>query len=303
MKNKFMFMLAIILLTGVTLFAQGNNLFANTSPAAALNDTSSAKKDSSFAPFWTPTAIAGLNISQLALSNWTQGGDNSLTWTITGNLGYNYRSMSWNFFNNLKVAYGRTKLGTQNFRTNDNDLYLESVLSLRIGWPVDPFFSNTIRTTVAPGYNYNNDQATEIANFFDPGYVTQSIGFTYDRLYNFKTRLGVAVQETFTNHFRQYSDDKTTTPKEAFKAETGFQSVTSGQVQIAENLLLNSNLTLFTRFESLDVWDVRWDNSIVAKVNSWLNVNLGFLFIYQKDQSLTAQMKQSLQLGIVYSIL
>ncbi len=303
MKNKFMFIFVAIFLPGVTLFAQTNSIFKDNDIAAELVKDSLSQSDSVFAPFWTPSAIAGLNISQLALSNWTQGGDNSLTWTITGNLGYNYRSMTWNFFNNLKLAYGRTKLGTQDFRTNDNEFYLESVLSVKVGWPVDPFFSNTVRTTVAPGYNYNNNQATEIANFFDPGYVTQSLGFTYDRLYNFKTRLGVAVQETFTNHFRQYSDNINTSKKEAFKAETGIQSVTSGQIQIAENLLLNSNLTLFTRFESLDVWDVRWDNSIVAKVNSWLNVNIGFLFIYQKDQSPTAQMKQSLQLGIVYSIL
>ncbi len=301
MKNKFSYIMIIIILATVTLFAQGNSLF-ETSPKAALQDDT-VKKDSVFSPFWTPRAIAGLNVSQLALSNWTQGGDNSITWTVTGDFGYNYRSMSWNFFNSLKVAYGRTKLGTQNFRTNDNDLYMENVLSYKIGWAVDPFFGNTVRTTIAPGYNYNNNQATEIANFFDPGYVTQSLGFTFDKLYSFKTRLGVAVQETFTNRFRQYTDDITTSKVEAFKFETGFQSVTTGKVQLAQNLLFNSNLTLFTRFKSLDVWDVRWDNSLVAKVNNWLNVNLNFLFIYQKDQSLTAQMKQALQLGVVYTIL
>lgn len=186
MKNKFMFIFVAIFLPGVTLFAQTNSIFKDNDIAAELVKDSLSQSDSVFAPFWTPSAIAGLNISQLALSNWTQGGDNSLTWTITGNLGYNYRSMTWNFFNNLKLAYGRTKLGTQDFRTNDNEFYLESVLSVKVGWPVDPFFSNTVRTTVAPGYNYNNNQATEIANFFDPGYVTQSLGFTYDRLYNFK---------------------------------------------------------------------------------------------------------------------
>ena len=254
----------IIILTPLTLFAQANSLFEN-SPKAALNDTA-VKKDSVFAPYWTPKAIAGLNISQLALSNWTQGGDNSITWTLTGDFGYNYKSMTWNFFNSLKVAYGRTKLGTQDFRTNNNDFYMENVLSYKIGGVVDPFFGNTVRTTVAAGYSYANDQATEIANFFDPGYVTQSLGFTYDRLSSFKTRLGIAVQETFANRFRQYTDDIATSKIEAFKLETGLQSVTSGNVQLAENLLFSSSLTLFTRFKSLDVWDVRWDNSIVAKV-------------------------------------
>ena len=252
---------------------------------------------------WIPTAITGLNVSQLALSNWTQGGENSMTWTITANLGAKYISNNWTFKNNINAAYGRTKLGGGSFKTNDNDFYMETVLSRSLGWAVDPFFGNTIRTTIAAGYFYNGNTATEIANFFDPGYVTQSLGFTYDKLTNFSTRLGIAAEEIFTNKFRQYSDDPTTTKVEAFKLETGLQSVTSGKFQVMNNLLFTSNLTLFTRFNHLDVWDVRWDNALVAKVNNYINVNLGFLLIYQKDQSPTVQMKQALQLGIVYAIL
>ncbi len=281
MKNELIYTVFIFAFTSICVFAQ--------------NDTT---KNAG----WTPKAIAGINISQLALSNWTQGGENSLSWTLTGNIGYNYKSSSWNLSNNLKLAYGRTKLSGQDFRTNDNEFYLEDVLSKKIGWAVDPFFSNIITTTIAPGYDYNADTAVEIANFFDPGYVVQSLGFEYDKLAGFKTRLGIAVQEVFTNHNRKYTDDPATSKVEAFKLETGFQSVTSGNVQLAENLLLSSSLTLFTRFKSLDVWDVRWDNSLVAKVNSWLNVNLGFLLVYQRDQSLTTQMKQTLQLGVVYAL-
>jgi len=281
MKNKLLLAVTIFFLTNISLFGQ---------------------KDTTKITGWIPKAIAGLNISQLSLSNWTQGGENSLTWTITGNLGYNYQSDDWNLSNNLKLAYGRTKLGGQEIRTNDNEFYLESVLSKNIDWILDPFFSNIITTSIAPGFNYNGNQSIEISNFFDPGYVVQSAGFEYNKLAGFKTRLGLGLQEVFTNQNRQYTDDPTTTKVEAFKLEIGLQSVTSGNVLIAENLMLNSSLTLFTRFKNLDVWDVRWDNSIVAKVNSWLNVNIGFLLIYQKDQSLTTQMKQTLQLGVVYTL-
>ena len=281
MKNKFMFLWLFIFISSVSIYAQ---------------------KDTSVVAGWIPKAITGFNVSQLALSNWTQGGENSLTWTITGNLGYDYKSNSWNFTNGLKIAYGRTKLGGQGFRTNDNEFYLESVLSKKIDWAIAPYLSNIVQTTIAPGYKYDNNQSIEIANFFDPGYVTQSVGFTYDKLSSFKTRLGLGVKETFTNRHRQYSDDPSTQKVEAFKVETGIQSVTSGNVQIAENLIMSSSLTLFSSFNHLDQWDVRWDNSMVAKVNSWLNVNFGFLLIYQRDQSLTTQMKQALQVGVVYTI-
>jgi len=31
---------------------------------------------------WIASAVVGFNISQLALSNWSQGGENSLTWSL-----------------------------------------------------------------------------------------------------------------------------------------------------------------------------------------------------------------------------
>ena len=43
------------------------------------------------------------------------------------------------------------------------------------------FFSNAIRTQLAAGYDYSSTPAKQIADFFDPGYVTQSFGFNYDK--------------------------------------------------------------------------------------------------------------------------
>lgn len=252
---------------------------------------------------WIPKAAAGLNISQIALSNWTQGGEEALTWSIIGTGGLKYETVLWNFKNDLKIAYGRTKLGSEEFKTNDNELYLESVLSLHTGWVVEPYFSNTVRTAITTGYNYEGDTKTAIADLFDPGYITQSIGFIYDKVPGFQTRLGFAVQEVVTNKFTQYSDDSETTEVEKLKVETGLESVSTAEYTVMENVLLKSKLRLFTRYESLDVWDVRWDNAIVAKVNDYLNVNFTFLLVYEEAQIKTRQIKEGLQLGLVYTIL
>jgi hypothetical protein len=44
---------------------------------------------------WLPTAAAGLNINQIALSNWTKGGDNAISWTLSGTLGLKYFTDEW----------------------------------------------------------------------------------------------------------------------------------------------------------------------------------------------------------------
>ncbi len=262
-----------------------------------------AQEDSVKLYTWVPTAAAGLNLSQVALSNWTQGGDNAVAISLFGTGGLKYYTQDWKFKNDLKLAYGRTKLGSQDYRTTDNELYLESVLSYNINWAVDPYVDNIVRTAVGTGYDYKQDPAVKTAAFFDPGYLTQSIGFTYNKLENFTTRVGFAVQETFTNKYVQYSDDPTTPQIEKTKVETGLESVTTADITLQQNLLYKSNLRLFSRFESLDVWDVRWDNSFVAKFNDYVNVNFSFLLIYQKDQSVKTQLKEALQLGLTYTLL
>jgi len=252
---------------------------------------------------WSPSGIAGLNVSQIALSNWSQGGDNSLTWTLTGDFGLKYINKSYTFDNTLKVAYGRTKLGGEEFRTNDNDFYLVNLISKNIdNWEIKPYFSNSIRTSIAKGYDYTTTPTTEIADFFDPGYINQSAGFIYDKHKYFTTRLGLGAQEVFTNVNTKYTDDPATPEIETFKFDLGIESVTTSEITVAKNLMLKSNLRLFSRFKKLSVWDVRWDNTLVAKVNDFMNVNLTCLFVYQEDQSKQGQIKQTLQLGIVYTL-
>ena len=285
----------VILFSGTSVFAQQSQPPSQTSKADTLRrDTLNV---------WVPTMITSLNISQIAFSNWTQGGSNSLSWTVMVKAGYDFKGEKWSLQNHGSLQYGRTKLGNQGSITTDNEILLENVLTYNIGWVTDPFFSNTIITTLAEGYSYKGSLPLPIANFFDPGYITQSLGFAYNKISNFTTRLGVAAQEVFTNKYRQYTDDPATPNKvEAFKLDAGMESVSQAQMQVAENLLFTTGLRLFTRFKSLDIWDVRWDNVIVAKVNSFINVNFNYQLVYQKDQSPTTQMKEGLQLGVTYTI-
>lgn len=214
-----------------------------------------------------------------------------------------YKSNPWLLKNNLKLAFGRTKLGNAQFKTNDNEIYLENMLVYDIAWPVNPFFSNAIRTVLAKGYDYSKTPAEPIAEFFDPGYITQSLGFTYSYDKYFTTRLGAAIQETFTKKYTRYSDDLGTLDKiEKFKLETGIESVSETSLPFVENMLFTSKLRLFSRFNRIKVWDIRSDNTITAKINKYFNVNLNLLIVYEKDQSPRTQLKEALQLGITYTL-
>lgn len=269
----------------------------------ALSIITFSQSDSQLPDKWSYTGIAGLNISQIALKNWTQGGDNAIAFTLLGNFGAKYIDSPWTFNNTLKLAFGRTKLGEDEFRTNDNEFFLESILSHSFGWALDPYISNTVRTVLSKGFDYKVVPAVQTSQFFDPGYITQSIGFIYNKIPNFTTRVGVGFQETITNKFTGYSDDPETVNKiEKFKFDTGIESVTEGSYKIEENVIYTSQLRLFSRFQELDVWDVRWDNLLTAQISKYFNVNFNVLVIYEKKQSPKTQVKEALQLGVTYTL-
>lgn len=262
-------------------------------------DSVVVKKDT----LWVPRGVVSLNLSQVALSNWSQGGESSLSFTFLSLFGINYIGDPWKWKNGLKLAYGRTKFGDEEYRTNENEIFFESTLIYHINWAVSPYAGVTAQTAVSNGYNYDSIPAYQLVAFGDPFYLTEAVGFIYDRIPNFSTRLGVGLKQTWANKFYNiYTDDAGTTEIEKFKNESGIESVTEYRWEFLENMSYYSYLRLFGTFDDMSVWDVRWDNVLAAKVNDYINVTFNFLLIYDEEQSIKRQIKEALQLGISYSL-
>ena len=261
-------------------------------------DSTEVKKDT----LWVPKGVVSLNLSQVALSNWSQGGQSSIAFTFMTLMGLDYIGDIWKWKNGLKFAYGRTKYGDEEYRTNENEIFFESTLIRQLNWAVSPYAGVTAQTAVTNGYNYDSIPAYQVAAFGDPFYLTEAVGFIYDRIPNFSTRLGVGLKQTWADKFAfQYTDDDGTPELEKFKNETGIESVIEYRWGFMENMEYYVYLRLFGTFDDLSVWDVRWDNVITAKINDYFNVNFNFLLIYDEDQSIKRQIKEALQLGITYS--
>mgnify|MGYP000492395439 FL=1 len=254
---------------------------------------------------WNPSFIIGLNISQISFKDWSQGGSNSLSYSSFSKVDLILIEDTYRWANFLKLAFGRTKIESQGYRTTDNEFFFETILSKNLGLAIDPYISASARTSLTKGFDYKVTPELQTADFFDPGYLTQAIGFLFKKEEMFITRLGVSFQETFANKFAAlYSDDEKTKDKiEKFKLETGLESVTVFKYEFLPQTTYATYLRLFTRFNDLDVWDVRWDNIITAKVNDYLNVNLNVLILHEISQTRRTQIKQALNLGFVFKLI
>lgn len=252
---------------------------------------------------WIPSLLASANLSQIAFQDWSKGGESSFSFVLGADWLMNYKSENWSFKNQLKGEWGQSKTGADIKKITANNAFNETVYMYDPGWLFKPYASNLIRTPISEGFDYSEEDKEQIVAFFDPGYVTQSIGFAYDESDVIKTRLGLAFEESFANKFAaQYTDDSETSELEKFKFETGLESMTDLKLQIDDNVVFNSKLRLFAGFDRMTVWDVAWDNTFTAEVNTWLNVNLRYILVYKQSESLRTQMQEALQVGIVYNI-
>ena len=82
-----------------------------------------------------------------------------------------------------------------------------------------------------------------------------------------------------------------------------FQMLAEYNRDIATNMNLKWRYVLFANYETLDIdkVDHRMDLNLVAKVNKYVNVSLGGIFLYDYDQDSSPQFSQALSLGVLYT--
>jgi len=252
---------------------------------------------------WETEAVVGVNLSQVSFSNWAAGGEDKLSWNFIGEGKINYTKDKLSFSNYLKLNYGRSKEGSGLNKTIQNELFYNNRVSYKSGWIFDYYAGANLITQIAPGYNYGSAEPVQVTAFFDPADITESAGLIYDKSKIIKTQLGLGFHQVLADKFINTTNNPATTKLEKAKYGTGIESITNLKLTLDKNMLWTSYLRLFSAFDRLQTWDVRWDNTVTASVNSWLNVNFTLLVVYNEAQIKKTQIKEALQLGVSYKLL
>lgn len=266
-----------------------------------------AQNDSAVVPsVWKHQLVAGLTVTQISYTNWSQGGENALAYTMSvdGKSVQNLTMTNWS--NSYKFAYGQTRLGSKGLRKTDDKIELESVLTYKLGTTVNPYASATLKSQFDDGFKYDDATNTKVrtSSALDPMYLTQAIGVGYQPVSQIKTRLGAALREVFSGTFN-YADDAATVPTvEQSKVEGGLESVTDIEIKIEDNTLFTSKLEMFAPFNNIDVVVLRNDNTISSKVNKYIVVVFNVQLINDRTMGTArTQIKEGLALGVSYTFL
>lgn len=254
---------------------------------------------------WKHSVVSGLNLTQVAFKDWAQGGENAFSYAVS----INGRSMREDptslWTNTYKLAFGQARLGIQGLRKTDDKIDLESVISYKLRTFVDPYASLTLKSQFALGFTYDpaTGVKTAVSKFFDPAYLTQTVGFGYQPIPQVKTRLGAGLREVITSQFTTYADEPSTSQVEKIKLDGGFESVTNIDLDLDENLVFTSKLELFVAFNALDEVIIRADNSISAKINKFISVILNMQIINDRRVTPRTQIKETLSMGLSYTFI
>jgi len=253
---------------------------------------------------WKHGLVAGLTLTQVGFTDWAQGGENALAYTIFADGKSIDDEENSNWTNTYKFAFGQTRLSNQGLRKADDIIDLSTVFIYKLGTLINPYAAATVKTQFAKGYMYPMaDSAVQVSAFFDPGYLTQSAGVGYQPMKEIKTRLGFALREIITNKFNQYSDNPETKDKiEKVSVDGGMESVTDVEWQLDDNILFTMKLEMFAPFKRFDEIVVRDNTSLVAKVNKYITAMFNVQLINEKRVTPRTQIKETIALGLSYTL-
>jgi hypothetical protein len=251
--------------------------------------------------------FTSLSFSQVSLSNWAAGGENSVSGLGILNLFSNYKkdNLIWN--NSLDLAYGMLRTGSQT-RKNEDKIEMNSQLGYKA---FGKFYYSALlnfRTQFADGYNYPNDSVI-VSRFMAPGYISISLGLDYRPVDYFSIYLSpVAGRFTVVND-KALSDSGRYGVDRGKKVRHEFGASLSARFQkdVVKNVNLISNLILFNNYTDKVVDNrgniaVNWEVMLNIKAGKYLTTSVRTNLIYDQNVIAKTQFKESIGIGLSYKL-
>jgi hypothetical protein len=235
--------------------------------------------------YWKFGGLGSISFSQVSLTNWVAGGENSISGNILANglANYNKGKSSWE--NMLILGYGLMKQGDVGVRKTDDRIDFASKYGFKATekW----FYTAMFRfyTQFTEGYAYPND-SVPISTIMAPGYINLSIGIDYKPSEKFNLYFGPLSGKV------TYVLDDDLSAKGAFGVEKGknvryeFGGLIKSMYtrEIVKNVTFLTRLDLFSNyFKHPEKIDVSWEVLLNMKINKYLSASLNTLLIWDDD--------------------
>ena len=234
--------------------------------------------------YWRKGGVASLTFSQVSLTNWAAGGQNSVAINATFSVFVNRVKNRSKWENSLDLAYGLiNQEESSGFSKSDDLINLVTKYSYQMNTSSGKWFFSALldfRTQFDDGFATVRE-IERISDFMAPGYLTVGSGVSYDP----SDELSFSYQPV-TGKFTFVLDQAL--------ADSAAYGVDPGQRVRGEfgsffrvkykNEFFESKLELFTGYtENQGEIDINWQNALVLNITKVLSVNAFTHLIYDRD--------------------
>ncbi|MDO5607239.1 MAG: DUF3078 domain-containing protein [Capnocytophaga sp.] len=249
---------------------------------------------------WFRFNQVNLNMSEVALSNWSAGGNSSISGLMNAKFRRRLSEKTYFWDNELELNYGMNVQEGQELRKTDDRLAFASTLGYRGNWDSFWYFTAKFQfnTQISNGYSYPNKE-TPISRFLAPGYMYLGLGIEYapdNRKFNLflspltlKTTLvldqDLADRGAFGVKAAQYDANGAIIKSGAnSNSELGFLVNGSWSKKIAENINMSHVFNLYGDYlKNFGNIDIDWEMNFNLKVNNYVQARLGTHIRYDDD--------------------
>jgi hypothetical protein len=241
-------------------------------------------------PTWIKGGLSSLTFSQVSLTNWAAGGQNSSSVNSFLSLFADKRKDRVKWQNSIDLGYGVLKQGEgavikSDDRINFSTKYGYQAIKGNDHWFINGFLD--FRTQFAPGFS-QDDPDSVISRFLAPAYITVGSGIEYSpNKYISFAYTPIAGKITIVNDAVLVGSVGAYGVKagETTRAELGSFFRFNYKQEAMKNVNIDMRLDLFTNYEKENFGniDVNWQNSIVMRVNKYITTNLFNQLIYDDD--------------------
>lgn len=256
--------------------------------APILRAQDDATSDSVDAGPWTRDGAITITLNQVALSNWSAGGENTVAVGSLLSVGADYAEGKKSWANDLEIGYGVTKIEGLDLRKSDDKLTLLSKFDLNATNTLLYSALLDFRTQMTDGFDYKDVEAgadpPKISGLLAPGYLSLGLGATWKPDESFEllvaplsNRLIIVLDDSLSN-VGAFGVD----PGENFSSELGATSVAKFKKELVENVTFGSKLQLFAPYSDIATIVVNWNSLLSMKVNDYITTQISFDVIYDE---------------------
>lgn len=256
--------------------------------------------------YWSKGGNININFTQVSLTNWAAGGQNSVAGVgkFQYNANYTKENISWD--NMIDLGYGLSKVKGSATQKNEDIFDLQSKLGIAASkkWNYSALLA--FKSQFAPGYS-DASNTLKTSNLLAPANITLAFGMDYKPSEIFAVMIAPITGKLTivndpdidaTNYGLESSDAKT-------RMELGASIKAILNTNIAKNVGLSSELGLFSNYiDNPQNVDVDWKVGLNMKINDYLSAQIDTRLLYDADIKDPAdnlakiQFKQLLGIGL-----